>query len=144
MTSAEDLAAKGELFDLVFASEVIEHVRDPRAFCKVVGSLTKPSGAAVISTLNRTPQAYLLAILGAEDLLRLVPKGTHDWKQFITPEELAMIAGEAGLKMRQIAGMSYNPWSHKWRMGIGVSVNYIAAFAKVGEVLIVNPVGAHS
>lgn len=126
------------MFDLVFASEVIEHVRDPRAFCRVIGSLTKPSGATVISTLNRTPQAYLLAILGAEDLLRLVPRGTHEWKRFITPEELAMIADEAGLKMRQIAGMSYNPLMHKWRMGPGVSVNYIAAFAKTGEVSIVN------
>lgn len=115
---------------MVLASEVIEHVKDPKSFGALLGTLTKLDGIAIVSTLNRTPQSYLLAILAAEHALQLVPKGTHDWKRFLTPDELAMITDLGGLKMSQLAGLSYKFPFNYWTMGENMSVNYIAAFTK--------------
>jgi polyprenyldihydroxybenzoate methyltransferase/3-demethylubiquinol 3-O-methyltransferase len=109
---AEALAAsEAGAFDVVVSSEVIEHVRAPADFVKTLAALAAPGGRGrvVVSTLNRTPQAYALAIVGAEYLTGLVPKGTHDWTKFITPQELAMMSSDAGLELEQIAGMVLDP-----------------------------------
>lgn len=123
------------------ASEVIEHVASLPAFCAALDALTRPGGAVAISTLNRTPRSYALAVLAAERLLRWVPPGTHDWHKFVSPEELAMqmeesSGGGAGargpLRLALLAGMQLNPISGEWTLGHDTAVNYIALFAKPG------------
>jgi len=126
--SAEDLVAEGARFDVVNALEVIEHVNDPQDFLIMLATLTKPGGMVAVSTLNRTPRSFAVAKLGAEYLLRMLPVGTHDWKKFIKPEELAAMARNAGLRMTDIAGMSYIP--PRWRTTRDTGVNYIAMFTK--------------
>lgn len=123
--SAEDLAAKDQGFDAVLALEVVEHTSDPAQFMALAGQLVKPGGALIASTLNRTPRAYLLAIVGAEYLLRWLPRGTHEFKKFRRPSELARDVRGAGLKLGDLAGLQYDPWRERWRLGKDLNVNYL-------------------
>lgn len=122
--AAEDLLDEGAAFDAVIASEVIEHVADPAAFVRTLSGLAKPGGLVLLSTLNRTLKSYGLAILGAEYVLRWVPAGTHDWRKFITPDELKALCRAAGLDTADVTGMIYDPLRGRWRLGRDTGVNY--------------------
>ncbi|EHH68524.1 bifunctional 2-polyprenyl-6-hydroxyphenol methylase/3-demethylubiquinol 3-O-methyltransferase UbiG [Gluconobacter morbifer] len=126
--SAEDLVDERARFDVVNALEIIEHVNDPQEFLNMLSTLTTPGGMVAVSTMNRTPRSFAMAKIGAEYLLRMLPVGTHDWKKFIRPEDLAAMARRAGLRMTDIAGMSYLP--PRWRITRDTGVNYIAMFRK--------------
>lgn len=128
--SAEQLAQKGEKYDLVVCSEVIEHVRNVPEFCHALANITKPDGGMFITTINRTVQSYLLAIVGAEYATRLVPIGTHDWTKFITPEELSILLGDEGMELDKMSGVQYNPIFNVWETTADNSVNYMAYFRK--------------
>jgi 2-polyprenyl-6-hydroxyphenyl methylase/3-demethylubiquinone-9 3-methyltransferase len=120
----EDLPA-GQTFDAVIALEVIEHVADHAAFLAALARATAPGGLVFLSTLNRTPRAFLTAKLGAEYLLRMLPVGTHDWKMFVTPSELGAGLRGAGLAVADIAGMTMGRLTGPWRASRDVGVNYI-------------------
>ena len=123
--SIEDLAAGGHRFDAVLALEVVEHTADPAQFMALAGQLVRVGGALIASTLNRTPQAYLLAIVGAEYVLRWLPRGTHEFKKFRRPSELARDVRGAGLTLGELAGLQYDPWREEWRLGRKLDVNYL-------------------
>lgn len=129
---AEELLAEGARFPAITALEVIEHVPDPRAFLIVLAGLLEPGGVLFVSTLNRTARSLLLAKLGAEYVLRMLPVGTHDWRKFITPAELAAHGRAAGLRLTDSAGMGFDPLGGRWRIGRDLSMNYLAALAKGG------------
>ncbi|UFN50114.1 bifunctional 2-polyprenyl-6-hydroxyphenol methylase/3-demethylubiquinol 3-O-methyltransferase UbiG [Roseomonas sp. OT10] len=112
-------------WDAVVALEVIEHVSDRSAFLAALAARTAPGGCVFLSTLNRTPRSFLMAKLGAEYVLRLLPRGTHDWRMFVTPAELGAGLRRAGLLVRDIAGMGFHPGSGRWRETRDLSVNYI-------------------
>ncbi len=122
--TAEDLAAEGARFDAVMALEIVEHVADLPAFARALGALVEPEGLVALSTLNRTARSYALAIVGAEYLLGWLPKGTHDWNRFPTPQELRAVLGEGGLSVVDEAGFSYNPLADSWRRSDDLAVNY--------------------
>ena len=125
-TTAEELAAEGAQYDLVLNMEVVEHVADVAGFMAAAGALTKPGGAMVVSTLNRTPKAFLLAIVGAEYLLRWLPPGTHDWRRFLRPSEVARMLRPAGLEVAEVCGLAYNPLTDAWRLAPrDTDVNYM-------------------
>lgn len=126
--NAEQLVHEQKQFDVVTALEVIEHVRDPQEFLTLLARLTRPGGYVALSTLNRTIRSFIVAKMGAEYILRLLPVGTHDWKKFIRPTELDAMASQAGLHLSSISGMSFIP--PKWRITRDTSVNYIALFKK--------------
>lgn len=119
-------ALESEEFDLVVAYEVIEHVIDPAAFCRTLARLVRSGGLVALSTLNRTPQSWVMAKLGAEYLLRLLPVGTHDWRAFVTPSELARALREAGLGGIETAGMRRR-LDGTWALGDRLDVNYLMA-----------------
>jgi len=123
--AAEELAEAGEAFDLVLNMEVVEHVADVGAFLAASAALVAPGGAMVVATLNRTPKAFLLAVVGAEYLLRWLPPGTHDWRRFRRPSELAGPLRAAGLAVAEITGVAYNPLTDAWRLGRDTDVNYM-------------------
>ncbi|MUG04796.1 bifunctional 2-polyprenyl-6-hydroxyphenol methylase/3-demethylubiquinol 3-O-methyltransferase UbiG [Bombella sp. ESL0378] len=127
-STAEALLEEGRQFDVISALEVIEHVRDPQEFLSTLVSLTKPGGYIAISTMDRSIRSFLMAKLGAEYLLRLLPIGTHDWKKFIRPAELDQMARRAGLRLLDLKGLSYRP--PQWYESHDTSVNYIALFHK--------------
>lgn len=129
-TSAEALAAEGTQFDVVLAMEVVEHVRDVKAFIATAAEMVKPCGLLVAATLNRTLKSYALAILGAEYVLNWVPKGTHKWAQFVTPRELATALHGAGLHIVEETGVSFDPLTGQWQESADMSVNYIIAAEK--------------
>lgn len=134
LISAEELAENApKSFDLVTCMEMLEHVPDPLSVVKACSKLAKPGGVLFFSTLNRNPKAYLLAVLGAEYVLNLLPKGTHDFKKFIKPSELAGFLREAGLEMIDIAGMSFNPLTDTYSIGKDTDVNYLIAARKPEE-----------
>lgn len=127
--SAEALAAEGMQFDVVLALEIIEHVQEIPTFLSALRQLTKPDGICIISTLNRTLASYAMAIIGAEYVLRWLPKGTHTWNKFIRPNELAHAAHTAGLTLHRQDGMIFNPLTNAWRIHPNkLDVNYIACF----------------
>ena len=124
--TAEALASEGCTFDVVIASEVIEHVADVSSFLKTCRALCKPRGLIIISTLNRTPKSYALAIVAAEHILGLAPRGTHDWKKFIRPEELEAALKQAGFKVGRLSGMVFKPLMGVWSLSDrDLSINYI-------------------
>lgn len=129
--SAEDLAAKEPAqYDVVTCMEMLEHVPDPLSIIKACASLVKPGGKVFFSTLNRNPKSYLLAVIGAEYILRMLPKGTHDYKKFIKPSELNGFLREAGLEMNEIIGLTYNPITEVYALGRDIDVNYLVATTK--------------
>lgn len=129
--SAESLAEAGERFDLVTALEVVEHVGDVPAFLAACCALVRPGGALALSTINRTPRAFAFAIVGAEYLLRKLPRGTHDWRRFLKPSELAAGLRPQGLAVAELAGMVYEPLSGDWRLSRrDLGINYLLWAAK--------------
>jgi 2-polyprenyl-6-hydroxyphenyl methylase/3-demethylubiquinone-9 3-methyltransferase len=126
--SAEALAAdKPASFDVVTCMEMLEHVPDPASVVKACATLVKPGGWVFFSTLNRNPKSFVFAILGAEYILNLLPKGTHEYAKFIRPSELARDCREAGLEWKQTRGMQYNPLTRRYWMNQDTSVNYLVA-----------------
>ncbi|MBV6812724.1 bifunctional 2-polyprenyl-6-hydroxyphenol methylase/3-demethylubiquinol 3-O-methyltransferase UbiG [Xanthomonas campestris pv. passiflorae] len=125
--SVEDLAAEQPgSFDAVTCMEMLEHVPDPTAIIRACASLLKPGGQLFLSTLNRTPAAFALAVVGAEYIARLLPKGTHHYKDFIKPAELAAWLRNAGLQLEDVSGMLYEPWRNRARLTSRTEVNYLA------------------
>jgi len=126
VTTAEDLAAMGEQFDVVLNMEVVEHVADPQAFLTTCQTLLKPGGLLICSTLNRNAKSFALAIVGAEWVMRWLPKGTHDWAKFITPDELYEMIRGAGLEPVDRKGMVFNPLGWSWSLSArDLSCNYV-------------------
>ena len=124
-TTAEAIAASGETFDVVLNMEVVEHVSDPLAYLTACHDLLKTGGLMVCSTLNRNPKSYLMAIIGAEHVMRWLPKGTHEWSKFITPDELVALLKRAGLDPVDRKGMVFNPLLWSWSLSDrDLSVNY--------------------
>ena len=130
-TTAEDLAAAGEQFDAVLNMEVVEHVADPLAYLTACQQLLKPGGLHICSTINRNPKSYVMAIFGAEVVMRWLPKGTHEWSKFITPDELFKLLEQAGLDPVDRKGFVFNPISWSWSLSArDLSVNYVTASVK--------------
>lgn len=130
--SAESLAlTEPASFDVVTCMEMLEHVPDPASVVKACATLAKPGATLFFSTLNRNPKSYLFAIIGAEYLLRLLPKGTHDYRKFITPSELGHFVRDAGLEIIGIKGLSYNPITQIYSLTNDTAVNYLIATRKV-------------
>ena len=124
--AAEELAAtQPGAFDAVCCLEMLEHVPDPVSSVHACAALLKPGGLAFFSTINRNAKAYVFAILGAEYLLHLLPRGTHDYARFLRPAELSRACREAGLEVEEIIGMSYNPLGKTYKLGRDTSVNYL-------------------
>lgn len=129
--SAEDLAAKDAgQYDVVTCMEMLEHVPEPLSIIQACSRLVKPGGKVFFSTLNRNPKSYLLAIIGAEYILKMLPKGTHDYKKFIKPSELGNYLREANLEMNEMIGLSYNPITQVYSLGRDTDVNYLVACTK--------------
>jgi 2-polyprenyl-6-hydroxyphenyl methylase/3-demethylubiquinone-9 3-methyltransferase len=134
LAAAEALALeKPAAFDVVTCLELLEHVPEPASTVAACSALVKPGGTVVFSTLNRNPKSYVQAILGAEYLLRLLPRGTHDWSRFLRPSELASHGRRAGLQLTAMIGMTYNPLTRTYRLVDDTSVNYMAAFQRIGR-----------
>ncbi|MDF3073678.1 MAG: bifunctional 3-demethylubiquinol 3-O-methyltransferase/2-polyprenyl-6-hydroxyphenol methylase [Alphaproteobacteria bacterium] len=129
-TTAEALIEQGESFDVVLSMEVVEHVADPDLFLKSVGQLAKPGGLVIAATLNRTTKAFALAIVGAEYVLRWLPRGTHDWKKFLRPSELARGLRGGGLQIVQTTGVSFDPIRQRWSLSDDLGVNYMMVAVK--------------
>ncbi len=128
LIAAEDLAAaEPEGFDVVTCMEMLEHVPDPVSIMAACARMAKPDGWVFFSTLNRNPKSYLFAIVGAEYVLNMLPKGTHDWSKFIKPHELAAFARQAGLDSVELMGMTYNPFLKTYRLERNTDVNYMLA-----------------
>ena len=125
--AAEDLAAAGERFDIVLALEIVEHVAAPDTFLATCGDLLAEDGMLVASTLNRTPKSFALAIVGAEYLLRWLPRGTHDWKKFVRPSELVRGLAAGGVATVELTGVTLDPLSGDWQLAPrDLTVNYMA------------------
>ncbi|MEZ5674126.1 3-demethylubiquinone-9 3-methyltransferase [Thalassovita litoralis] len=126
--TAEELAANGEQFDVVLNMEVVEHVADPLAYLTACHDLLKPGGLMICSTINRNPKSFAMAIVGAEYVMRWLPKGTHEWNKFITPDELYALIANAGLTPVDRKGFVFNPISWQWSVSDrDLSVNYVTA-----------------
>lgn len=123
--TAEELADACEQFDVVLAMEVVEHVADVNLFVRRCAEMVKPSGFMILATLNRTMKSFALAIVGAEYVLRWLPVGTHDWKKFVTPEELEKALNAASMEVTDETGVLYNPLNDEWRKGDDMDVNYM-------------------
>ena len=133
-TTAEALAEeKPETFDVITCLEMLEHVPDPASIIQACARLVKPGGQVFFSTINRNPKSYVFAIIGAEYVLKLLPKGTHDFGKFIKPSELESWSRTAGLQTLELTGMSYNPFSRTYSLGPDVTVNYLLHCQKAAE-----------
>lgn len=132
VVTAEDVAAQGAAFDAVLCLEVVEHVPDPAGFIALAAGLVRPGGMLIASTINRTVKAWLLAIVGAEYLLRWLPAGTHRWERFVTPDEMAQHMAAAGLQRIAFEGLVYDPLADRWSLSPDTDVNYFAAAVKPG------------
>ncbi|HXI49166.1 MAG TPA: bifunctional 2-polyprenyl-6-hydroxyphenol methylase/3-demethylubiquinol 3-O-methyltransferase UbiG [Steroidobacteraceae bacterium] len=131
--AAEELAAaKPASFDLVTCMEMLEHVPDPAATLSALATLAKPGGNVIVSTLNRKPIAFAVAILGAEYIARVLPRGTHEYLKFIRPSELARWGRAAGLELIDLTGIAYNPLTRAFRLSPNTDVNYLAHFRRPG------------
>jgi len=129
--SAEDLAdEQAEQYDVVTCMEMLEHVPDPASVVRACAKLCKPGGTLFFSTLNRNPKSYLFAIIGAEYILKLLPKGTHEYAKFIKPSELVAFTRQAGLEMLGMKGLGYNPLTQVYSLSDDVDVNYMIAVRK--------------
>jgi len=130
--SAEDCAAEQPgSFDTVTCLEMLEHVPDPASTVAACAALVKPGGRVFFSTLNRNPKSWLFAIVGAEYVLRLLPRGTHDWQKFIKPSELGNYCREAGLQVDEIIGLTYNPLTRHYKLEKDVDVNYMICATRI-------------
>jgi 2-polyprenyl-6-hydroxyphenyl methylase / 3-demethylubiquinone-9 3-methyltransferase len=128
--TAEDLAAADERWDAVLALEVVEHVASPELFLAAAARLVKPGGAFIAGTINRTPKAFLLAIVGAEYVLGWLPRGTHRWRKFLRPSEIARTLRREGLALSEVAGLAYNPLADRWSLAADLDVNYLLLAVK--------------
>jgi 2-polyprenyl-6-hydroxyphenyl methylase/3-demethylubiquinone-9 3-methyltransferase len=129
--AAEELAAmRPDSFDLITCMEMLEHVPDPAATLGAFGSLVRPGGHVIVSTLNRKPVAFAVAIIGAEYIARLLPRGTHEYLKFIRPSELARWGRAAGLTLTDLTGISYNPLTRAFRLSSNTDINYLAHFQR--------------
>lgn len=129
-TTAEALAQSGEQFDVILNMEVIEHVADTSAFMKACGECLRPGGLMIVATLNRTARAFALAIVGAEYVLGWLPRGTHEWSKFITPDEMRRMMSDAALTPGPLTGVSYNPLADRWSISQDAAVNYMMTATK--------------
>jgi 2-polyprenyl-6-hydroxyphenyl methylase/3-demethylubiquinone-9 3-methyltransferase len=126
LSTVEDFAQQhAAQFDIVTCLEMLEHVPDPASVIAAAGKLLKPDGLMFLSTLNRNPRSFALAVLGAEYILRMLPRGTHEYRKFIKPSELAAVLRANGLQIRDITGMSYNPLTKHYSLGRDIRVNYL-------------------
>jgi len=125
ITAEQKAEQSREHFDIVTCMEMLEHVPDPVSVIKACTQLVKPGGDVFFSTLNRHPKAYLFAVVGAEYIMNMLPKGTHDYKRFIKPSEMASWCRQAGLEVQDISGLSYNPLTKTYALGDDVKVNYL-------------------
>jgi 2-polyprenyl-6-hydroxyphenyl methylase/3-demethylubiquinone-9 3-methyltransferase len=123
--TAEELAEAGEVFDVVLAMEVVEHVVDVPLFVSTCASMVKPGGLMFAATLNRTLKSFALAIVGAEYILRWLPRGTHQWDKFVTPRELETAVENSGLRVIGERGVIYNPFADRWQLSSDMDVNYM-------------------
>jgi 2-polyprenyl-6-hydroxyphenyl methylase/3-demethylubiquinone-9 3-methyltransferase len=132
--AAEDLAVElRAAFDLVTCMEMLEHVPDPAVTLAALANLVKPGGDVIVSTLNRNPRAFAVAIVGAEYIARILPRGTHQYLKFIRPSELARWGRDAGLELMDLTGIAYNPLTRAFRLSPDTGVNYLAHFRMVGS-----------
>ncbi len=129
-TAAETLAETGEVFDVVLAMEVIEHVSDVGRFVDLTAALAKAGGLVFVATLNRTAKSFAFAIVGAEYILRWLPRGTHQWDKFVTPGELAAALEHSGLRIVGETGVVYNLLADRWQLAADMDVNYMVAAGK--------------
>ncbi len=125
LSTAEECEARGEQYDVVIALEVVEHVADVQSFICALSHLVKPDGLVILSTLNRTLKSWGLAIVGAEYILRMIPKGTHNWHQFLTPAELSQHCRQSGLNVQNIQGLAFNPLLSEFNLSQDLGVNYL-------------------
>jgi 2-polyprenyl-6-hydroxyphenyl methylase / 3-demethylubiquinone-9 3-methyltransferase len=129
--AAEDIAREHPAqFDAVTCMELLEHVPDPEAMLASLAALVRPGGDVIVSTLNRHPRAFAVAIIGAEYIARVLPRGTHDYLKFIRPSELARWGRAAGLDIKDVTGISYNPLTRAFRLSADATVNYLAHFRR--------------
>ena len=129
--TAEDLVEKGEEFDVILNMEVIEHVLDPQTYMRACQKLLKPGGLMICSTINRNSKSYILGVIMAEHVMRWLPKGTHEWSKFITPDELFELITAAGLQPVDKSGFVFNPITWQWKLSDhDLSVNYVTASLK--------------
>ena len=124
-TTAEELLAAGETFDVVLSLEVVEHVADVDLFLESCAALVSAGGATILATLNRTPKAFMMGVVGAEYIMRWLPRGTHDWRKYVRPSELAAGLRHGGIDVQDISGLSFDLLRDEWRVSTDVSVNYI-------------------
>jgi 2-polyprenyl-6-hydroxyphenyl methylase/3-demethylubiquinone-9 3-methyltransferase len=132
-TTAEELAAAGERFDIVLAMEVVEHVADVPLFVGSCAAMVKPGGLLIMATLNRTMKSFALAIVGAEYVLRWLPRGTHRWDKFITPVELETAIEATGLRVTGERGVIYHPLADRWQLSSDMDVNYMLVAMRPDE-----------
>ena len=130
-TTAEELArAAPGSFDVLTCMEMLEHVPEPQSVMSALGTLARPAGHVFVSTINRNLKAFLLAIVGAEYVMQMLPRGTHEYERFIRPSELVDMARRSGLELREMAGIEYHPLTQAFRLGTDASVNYLAHFVR--------------
>lgn len=135
MTPEELAVQQPHHYDVITCMELLEHVPNPFSVVNACAALVRPGGDVFFSTINRNPKAYLLAIIGAEYLLRLLPKGTHDYAKFIKPSELASWSRAASLRLKGITGLSYNPFTKTYQLGSDVQVNYITWMRRTDDAI---------